>query len=92
MVTKRLERDRELLQERRARAQAAEQPYVYPPSREWAEPDWTRIPGYRDVTREQWESARWQRQHSVKNLGQLKAALGDLLPADLEESIARDQA
>ncbi len=93
-MTKRLERDNDVLR-RSARARAAEQPYRYEGgsgSREWAEPDWTRIPGYRDVTREQWESARWQRQHTVKNLAQLKAALGDLLPADLEESIARDQA
>ncbi|HEX2295317.1 MAG TPA: lysine 2,3-aminomutase [Actinomycetota bacterium] len=90
-MTKRLERDKEVLR-RTARAHAADQPYSYPPSREWVEPDWTRIPGYRDVTPEQWASARWQRQHTIKNLAQLKAALGDLLPADLEESIARDQA
>ena len=61
-MTKRLERDKEVLH-RSARARAAEQPYVYPPQREWAEPDWTRIPAYRDVTAEQWGSARWQRQH-----------------------------
>ena len=87
----RLERDKELLA-RMPRAHAAEQPYVYPPSREFAEPDWTRIPAYREVTAEEWGSARWQRQHSVKNLGELKRALQDLLPTDLEESIARDQA
>ena len=91
-MTKRLERDRELLGARQTRAHAAEQPYVYPPALEWAEPDWTRIPGFRDVTSEEWGSARWQRRHTIKNLAQLKAALGDLLPADLEESIARDQA
>ncbi|HEX2196122.1 MAG TPA: lysine 2,3-aminomutase [Actinomycetota bacterium] len=90
-MTKRLERDREL-QQRRIQAHPAEQPYSYPPAREFVEPDWTRIPAFRDVTREQWASARWQRQHTIKNLAQLKAALGDLLPADLEESIARDQA
>ncbi|MDQ3952125.1 MAG: lysine 2,3-aminomutase [Actinomycetota bacterium] len=90
-MTKRLDRDREM-HERRARAHAAEQPYGYPPSRDFVEPDWTRIPGYRDVTPEQWASARWQRQHTIKNLGELKATLGDLLPPDLEESIARDQA
>jgi lysine 2,3-aminomutase len=90
-VTKRLERDNEILR-RSARAHAAEQPYAYPPAIEWAEPEWRRIPGYRDVTTEQWGSARWQRQHTIKNLGQLKATLGDLLPADLEESIGRDQA
>ena len=90
-MTKRLDRDREL-QERRAGARAAEQPYPYPPAREFVEPDWTRIPGYRDVTAGEWASARWQRQHSIKNLAGLKATLGDLLSPDLEESIARDQA
>ena len=90
-MTKRLERDNEILR-RSARAGATEQPYSYPPGGEWVEPDWTRIPGYRDVTSDQWASARWQRQHTIKNLGGLKATLGDLLPADLEESIARDQA
>ncbi|MFN2586588.1 MAG: KamA family radical SAM protein [Actinomycetota bacterium] len=74
------------------RTHATEQPYVYPPAREFVEPDWTRVPGYRDVTPEQWASARWQRQHTIKNLGQLKVALGDLLPADLEASISLDQA
>ncbi|MDQ3982121.1 MAG: hypothetical protein M3271_05515, partial [Actinomycetota bacterium] len=85
----RLERDRALLSRS---PEGAEQPYAYPPAREFVEPDWTRIPGYRDVTAEQWASPRWQRQHSIKNLAQLKAALGDLLPPDLEESIALDQA
>ena len=32
------------------RAHAAEQPFTYPLQREWAEPDWTRLPGFRDVT------------------------------------------
>ncbi len=90
-MTNRLERDRQLLSGS-AGAPAAEQPYVYPPEREFVEPEWTRIPGYRDVTREQWASAPWQRRHSIKSLAQLKAALGDLLPGDLEESIALDQA
>ena len=91
-MTKRLERDKVLLAARPAQAHAAEQPYAYPPSREFVEPDWTRIPAYRDVTPEQWGSARWQRQHTVKNLAGLKATLGDLLPEDLGASIALDQA
>ena len=33
-----------------------EQPYVYR-RHELVEPDWTRFPGYRGVTREQWEDA-----------------------------------
>ena len=51
-----------------------DQPYVYR-RRELIEPDWTRLPGYRDVTTEQWESAQWQRAHSVKNLKEFKEAL-----------------
>ncbi|HET7481331.1 MAG TPA: lysine 2,3-aminomutase [Actinomycetota bacterium] len=67
------------------------QPYAYPPTRAFVEPDWRRLPGYRDVTEKEWLSARWQRLHSVKNLDELRRALGDHLPADLADSIARDQ-
>ena len=52
------------------------QPYVYR-RRELVEPDWTRLPGWRGVTREQWESAQWQRVNCVKNVRQLRAVLGD---------------
>jgi lysine 2,3-aminomutase len=76
---------------RHGRAHAAPQPYAYPPARDFVEPDWRRLPGYRDATEGEWTSAKWQRLHSVKNLKQLKAALGDLLPDDLEASIERDQ-
>ena len=60
-------------------AHAAEQPFTYPLKRAYAEPDWTRLPAYRDVSTEQWESAQWQRAHTVKNLKEFKAALGDHL-------------
>ncbi len=70
---------------------AEDQPFQYPLRREYVEPDWRRLPGYRDVTEEQWRSAQWQRAHSVKNLKEFKAALGDLLPDDLLEDIRRDQ-
>ena len=72
-------------------AHAARQPFEYPLRREFVEPDWTRLPGYRDVAKEQWESAQWQRAHTVKNLKQLKEALGPVLTEDLAEDIARDQ-
>ncbi len=55
------------------------------------EPDWRRLPGYRDVTRQEWESSTWQLAHSVKNVRQLKDALGSLLPDSLAEDIERDQ-
>ena len=73
------------------RAHASQQPFEYPLKREYIEPDWTRLPGYRDVTKEQWESAQWQRAHSVKNLVEFKKALGDHLTDDLYTDIERDQ-
>src|SRR5918995_2424363 len=72
-------------------AHAADQPFEYPLRREYVEPDWTRLPGFRDVTKEQWESAQWQRAHTIKNLVELKRALGDLLTDDLYADIERDQ-
>ena len=36
--------------------------------REFLEPDWRRIPAYKDVSAADWESALWQRKHTVKNL------------------------
>src|SRR3990170_1890079 len=74
------------------KAHASEQPFEYPLKREFVEPDWTRLPGFEDVTTEQWESAQWQRSHTIKNLVELKRALGDLLSEDLAASIERDQA
>ncbi|WP_242342989.1 KamA family radical SAM protein [Anaeromyxobacter terrae] len=72
----------------------AEQPllYAYAPARERSEPDWTRIPGFRGVSRAEWEDATWQRRHTVKSVRELKGALGALLPDDLAEGIALDQA
>ena len=70
---------------------SAGQPIPYPPRREYVEPDWNRIPGYHGVSREDWESATWQRRHTIKSLAELKAALGPLLPDALAESVAKDQ-
>ena len=77
---------------REAHAHASEdQPFHYPLKREFAEPDWTRLPGYRDVTKDQWVSAQWQRAHSVKNLKEFKEALGEFLDDDLLADIEADQ-
>jgi lysine 2,3-aminomutase len=76
---------------REPHAHAADQPFRYPPEREFVEPDWRRLPGYREITVEQWESAQWQRAHTVKNLRQLKDALGDLAPDAFMEDLERDQ-
>lgn len=70
---------------------SAAQPIQYPPAREYLEPDWTRIPGFRNATTAEWEDATWQRRHTIKSLRELKAVLGDLLPDSLAESIGRDQ-
>jgi lysine 2,3-aminomutase len=73
------------------RAHPAPQPYEYS-RRELVEPDWHRLPAYRDVTLEEWRSAKWQRRHTVKTLDELRGVYGDLFPDDLAESIERDQA
>src|ERR1700745_3607488 len=65
----------------------AEQPYQYR-RRDLAEPDGRRFPGWAGVSREEWESAQWQRAHSVKNARQLRnvtgGALSEAFLADLE--------
>jgi lysine 2,3-aminomutase len=69
----------------------AEQPFTYPLKRAFVEPDWRRLPGYRDVTQAEWESALWQRKHTVKNLRELKQVFGALIPESLVLGIERDQ-
>ncbi|MBI4375079.1 MAG: lysine 2,3-aminomutase [Elusimicrobia bacterium] len=76
---------------RKVKADPSRQPFAYPLKREFAEPDWRRLPGYRSVSRQDWESALWQRQHSIKNVRELKAALGEHLSNDLAEEILQDQ-
>lgn len=66
------------------------QPYAYPPKREFYEPDWTRIPGWKNVTREEWEDATWQRKNTVKSLKELKEILGSHLDEKLAESLQQD--
>ena len=73
------------------KAHAADQPFPYPLKREFVEPDWARLPAYAGVTGEEWESAQWQRAHTVKNLAEFKRALGDHLDEELLADIERDQ-
>jgi lysine 2,3-aminomutase len=72
-------------------ARSGQQPFSYPTGREFVEPDWRRLPGFREVTRSEWESALWQRKNTVKNLRQLQAVFGPLFPESLLRSIERDQ-
>ena len=67
-----------------------EQPYVYRRT-ELAEPDWTRLPGWAQVTRKEWESAQWQRAHSVKNARQLRDVTGGGLSEEFLADLERDQ-
>ncbi len=66
------------------------QPYPYRRV-ELAEPDWTRFPGWKDVTREEWESVQWQRAHCIKNVTQLRALWGDLVDESFYADLERDQ-
>jgi lysine 2,3-aminomutase len=68
-----------------------EQPYAYRQAA-LVEPDWTRFPGWRDVTTAEWESAQWQRAHCVKNIRQLRGMLGDLVDERFYADLERDQA
>src|SRR4051794_31372759 len=69
----------------------AAQPFKYPLVRPFVEPDWRRLPGYRNVSAAEWENAVWQRKHTVKNLKELKEAFGPLIPDTLMLAIERDQ-
>jgi lysine 2,3-aminomutase len=72
-------------------SETTRQPIQYPPRRDFAEPDWRRLPGYKNISAAEWENALWQRRNTVKNLKQLKAVFGAFLPDDLVKSIERDQ-
>ena len=67
------------------------QPYPYQRV-ELVEPDWTRFPGWKDVTAEDWASVQWQRAHCVKNVKQLRELLGDLVDERFYADLERDQA
>jgi lysine 2,3-aminomutase len=64
--------------------------YRYSP-RELVEPDWTRLPGWRDVSPAEWRSAQWQRAHCIKNAAELRRVLGELLHDGFYADLTRDQ-
>lgn len=68
-----------------------EQPYGYR-HRELVEPDWTRFPGWGQVSAQEWSSAQWQRAHCVKTVKQLRDVMGDLLLDEFYADLERDQA
>ena len=72
------------------RTTTGQQPYSYL-RRELVEPDWTRFPGWREVTADQWASVQWQRVNCIKNLKQLKALFGDLIDERFYADLERDQ-
>ncbi len=72
-------------------ATSLEQPYPYRRV-ELVEPDWTRLPGWKDATREEWESAQWQRAHCIKNVKQLHDVLGTGVDDRFFHDLERDQA
>jgi lysine 2,3-aminomutase len=67
------------------------QPYIYG-RKPLIEPDWRRLPGWREVTERQWLDVQWQRAHAVKNVRQLQAVYGAVLSDDFYRDIERDQA
>jgi lysine 2,3-aminomutase len=66
------------------------QPYRYA-RRELVEPDWRRLPVWREVTPQQWADVQWQRAHCVKNLRQLRQVYGGLLSEGFYADLERDQ-
>jgi lysine 2,3-aminomutase len=68
------------------------QPYAYSYSSEFKEPDWRRLPGYKDISETDWHSALWQKRNFVKNVQQLKTVLGSFLSDADASDILKDQA
>jgi lysine 2,3-aminomutase len=71
-------------------AAATDQPYTYV-RKELSEPDWRRYPGWATVTESEWHDPQWQRAHTLKNIGQLRAVVGDLLDERFYADLAADQ-
>ncbi|MCV7229631.1 KamA family radical SAM protein [Mycolicibacterium komossense] len=67
-----------------------EQPYRYVRTT-LSEPDWRRYPGWATVTESEWRDPQWQRAHSVKNVGQLRAVVGELLEERFYADLTADQ-
>src|SRR5438067_5358968 len=78
------------IQETAPPADALDQPYHYARA-ELVEPDWRRLPGWRDVTEAQWRDAQWQRVHCVRNIRQLRAVLGEAIDERFYADLEADQ-
>jgi lysine 2,3-aminomutase len=74
----------------RAGTAMIDQPYSYR-RRELIEPDWRRLPGWAQVTEQEWASAQWQRAHCVKNVRQLRQLMGTGLAEAFYADLERDQ-
>ncbi|MGX2993158.1 KamA family radical SAM protein [Streptomyces sp. JNUCC 64] len=55
------------------------------------EPDWRRFPGWRGVTRADWESPLWQRRNSVRSARHLRSVLGDTVGDVFYADLERDR-
>ena len=73
-------------------ATATKQPYSYTYSSNFLEPDWRRIPGYKEVSESDWNSALWQKRNFIKTVAQLKQVLGAFLTDAMALDILKDQA
>jgi hypothetical protein len=56
-----------------------------------AEPDWRRFPGWRTVTRREWEDVTWQRQSLVRSIEGLHRVLGRGVADAFYEDLTKDQ-
>ncbi len=68
------------------------QPYPYGYNANFHEPDWRRLPGYKEVTKEQWESSLWQKRNFVKTVEQMKGVFGSKMTDKLALDILKDHA
>lgn len=75
-----------------ASEKASRQPYPYKYNASFEEPDWRRLPGYKNVTAEEWRSSLWQKRGLIKNVQQLKQVMGDFLTDEMALDILKDQA
>ncbi|MBB6175118.1 lysine 2,3-aminomutase [Nocardiopsis mwathae] len=74
----------------RAGMRRPEQPYTYRRT-PLVEPDWSRFPGWADVTEAQWRNAQWQRVNCVRNIKQLRTLMGNLLTDAFYTDLLADQ-
>ncbi|RZT25340.1 lysine 2,3-aminomutase [Mycobacterium sp. BK558] len=68
----------------------SDQPYTYV-RKPLSEPDWRRYPGWATVSESEWRDPQWQRAHSMKNIEQFRAVVGNLLDETFYADLAADQ-